>query len=360
MNRKLLTALCVLALLVTSGWYMVLRPRPALRIAAEFAFADGIFPGNRVAILGVPVGTVETVQPRGASVRVTMSLPEDIKVPRDAEAYIMSPAVISDRFVELGPAYTSGPEMRSGTTIPVSRTHAPIKWDQLTKSLDTLLTALGPQGANKQGGLGELVHSGAALADGNGPRIRETIASVAQASELLADGRGDLGAVVDNVDKLVQLLAEHRSTIDSLATATTSAVADFNSQQGQFGDTLTQMSAALSAINDLIRKHGNQITGDVGNLTRLTNNLVQHQQQLSEIVGTLPLAADNLGRTITPDERMRLRMDLTTNLSQFDTTAKLCQRFPLPLCSGAGAGIVNQVPIPPAAGNPLGATGGGR
>ncbi|MFD2395970.1 MlaD family protein [Prauserella oleivorans] len=82
---------------------MLLRPDPRLRIAADFPAADGIFAGSRVALLGVPVGHVEEVRPQGSTVRVTMSLPGESRVPRDAHAYIMSPAVVSDRFVELSP-----------------------------------------------------------------------------------------------------------------------------------------------------------------------------------------------------------------------------------------------------------------
>lgn len=366
------SALCVLAVVVGAGWYTVFRPRPVLRVSADFMFADGIFPGNRMMILGVPVGTVESVRPQGATVRITMALPPDTKIPRDAQAFIMSPAVISDRYVEFGPAYTGGAVLDDNAVIPVQRTHAPIKWDQLTQSLDSLVTALGPprasqqgtsqQGAGQQGGLGALVHSGAAMAAGTGPQIRDAITNVAQATDLLASGTGDVDAVLDNLDKLVQLLVQHKSTIDTLVQSTTQATTDLTAEQATLSDTISQLSTALTAINDLLRNHGNQLTGDVTQLASLSNVLVQHQQQLAETLDTMPLAMDNIDRTITPDQRMRLRLDFSTNLTQFDRTRQLCQRFTIPLCEGAG--LTNPIPFPPTLPDALGLNpamnGGGR
>ncbi|SFS74460.1 MCE family protein [Saccharopolyspora flava] len=354
----IVAAATLLAVLAATGWYTVLRPQQTLELSADFAFADGIFPGNRVAILGVPVGTVREVRPAGRAVRVTMDLPPGTEVPADAHAYIVSPAVISDRYVELGPAHTVGPTLGDGTTIPLSRTHSPIKWDELTASLDTLLKALGPQGA-APGGVGELMRVGADSLDGRGPAIREAISRVAQATEVLADGRGDVQAVLTNVDRLLQLLVERKSTLDSLTSSTSDLTADFTAQSDQISSTLTRLSSSLTQVDGLLREHGDRLTGDVAQLTRLSRTLADHQRQLAETLDVLPLGLDNLQRTLAPDERMRLRLNVSTNLRQFDTTAALCERLPLPLCDGPG--IVNPIPIPlPPLPLPTGTTGGGR
>lgn len=352
---KVVGVVCLLAVVATAGWYTVLRPQQTMAVSAEFAFADGIFPGNRVAILGVPVGTVRSVQPQGTAVRVTLDLPPGTEIPADAHAYIVSPAVISDRYVELGPAYTGGPKLADGASIPLQRTHSPIKWDELTSSLDTLLKALGPQGA-APGGVGELMRIGADSLGGQGTAIREAITNVTQATEVLADGSGDIRAVLANVDKLLALLVERKSTIDSLATSTTDLTSDFNDQGEEISSALTRLSSSLTQFNDLVRNHGDRLTGDVAQLTRLSQTLADHQQQLAETLDVLPLGLDNLQRTLAPDERMRLRLDVSTNLRQFDTTAALCEGLPLPLCDGPG--IVNPIPIPLPL--PSGTTGGGR
>lgn len=344
MTRQAVIVCCVLAVLVTGGWFTLLGPRPRLEVAADFTFADGIFPGSRVAILGVPVGRVESVEPRGATVRVRMSVPADTALPADAHAHIMSPAIISDRYVELGPAHTGGPRLADGALIPVERTHSPIRFDQLAASLDTLLAALGPT-AGDPGVLDRLLRSGADSLGGRGPQLRAAITELSRASEVLADGSGDLGPVLDDLDQLVQLLVQHQDTVDALAAATAQAGADFREQQAETGDALTRLSEVLVVVDDLVRRHGDQLGGDVEQLNRLAGTLASRQQELAEALDTMPLAMDNFTRAVTPDERLRLRLSVSSNLSQLDATARLCRALPLPLCTGAG--ITNPVPFPP-------------
>ncbi|GAA1194029.1 MCE family protein [Prauserella alba] len=343
MLARLVTIGLVVALVAATGWYVLLRPEPQLRISADFATADGIFPGSRVALLGVPVGRVERTQPRGDSVRVTMSLPGDTRLPERANAYIMNPAVISDRFVELSPAHTGGATLDDGAVIPVSRTHAPVTWDELTSSLDTILTTFGPDGEGR-GGLGELVSTAADSLGGNGREFRAALDKLAGATEVAAGSTGDLGAVLDNVDTLLSVLKNHRSTINELTTTVTTASKDFTTHQQAITRSIGRLSSALGTLNTLLRRHGNQLPGDVSRLTRLSTTLVSRKEQLAETLDTLPLALDNFDRAVSDDDRLRIRLNLSTNLRQFGTTAKLCERLPLPLCSGAG--IVNPVEFP--------------
>lgn len=342
--RRTIAALCVLALLLAAGWHTFLRPSPHRTLAADFATVDGIFPGSRVAILGVPVGTVESVRPRGTAVRVTMSLPADVRLPEQVNAYVMSPAIVSDRFIELGPAYTEGPQLADPAVIPVERTHAPIKWEELTGSLDELLTALGPRGLNRDGGLGALLRDAARMLGPNGDRFRAAITEIAQASEIVTGSSSDIGAVMDNVDTLVTLLVNNRAAIDSLITSLSGLTGEFNARQDTVADTIGKLSSTLGQVKALLDEHGGQLTGDLRQLAGLSATMVRHQGQLAETLDTLPLALQNFDRAIT-DERLRIRLDVSTNLSQLPTTAALCERFPIPLCSGAG--VVNPVPIPP-------------
>ncbi|PRX45415.1 phospholipid/cholesterol/gamma-HCH transport system substrate-binding protein [Prauserella shujinwangii] len=344
-RTRLIAAACVFALAAAAVWQVLLRPEPVLRVSADFATADGIFAGSRVAVLGVPVGTVESVRPRGGSVRVTMTLPGGTAVPADAGAYIMSPAVISDRFVELAPAHTGGPALADGAVIPVERTHAPVTWDELAASLDDLLVALGPRGANEGGGLGALVSEAADSLGGNGQRIRDAVGDVARATDVLAGSADDIGAVLDAVDQLTGILADHRSTVDSIAGTVTQAAGDFAAQRDAVARSVEQLSRALGTLGRLLREHGDRLTTDVSRLASLSTTLVAHQRDLAETLDTLPLALQNFGRAVTDDGRLRIRLDISTNLSQFPATARLCARLPLPLCDGAG--IVNPIPFPP-------------
>ena len=70
-------------------------------ISAQFSEAPGLYAGNHVDMLGIPVGSVTSIQPGPDYVLVKMSVRSDVKIPADAGAVIMAPTVVADRFVQL-------------------------------------------------------------------------------------------------------------------------------------------------------------------------------------------------------------------------------------------------------------------
>ncbi|NED81419.1 ABC transporter substrate-binding protein, partial [Streptomyces sp. SID11233] len=83
------------------------------------------------------------------------------KVPANARAVAVAPSVVADRYIQLTPAYTKGPRLRDGAELPLSRNRTPVEIDQLYDSLTELSKALGPEGANADGALSDLLDTGA-------------------------------------------------------------------------------------------------------------------------------------------------------------------------------------------------------
>lgn len=346
---RVATLFCVASLLV-AGAVVLLRPPPSMTITAEFSQASGIYPGSDVAVLGVPVGHVIAVEPEGPIVRVTMRLPRSTAVPRGAHAWIMSPAVVGDQYVELTPVYTGGAAMTDAAVIPVERAHAPVTWDKLIASVNTLLQALG-QG-HGHGSIGKALDTVAGLLDGNGAAFRQAILNVTQASGIVADQLPDVRTLLETFNKLIATLNNNASLVDSLTHSLSVAADELHAQRGSLRSTLSRLSAALADIKRLVDKHGDALTSSIHRLGELSAVLREHSGDLAEILDTLPLAAANVDRAVTPDGRMRLRLDISTNFQQFAATRKLCERFPIPLCSGIG--LANPIQFPPRLENPLG------
>ena len=116
-KQAVLRLLVVLATLVgLSGCTPVLGG--TMTVTALMADSAGLFVGNDVGVLGVPVGKVTSIKPEGTHVRVTMSIDSDQPVPADAGAVVVARSVATDRYVELTPVYHSGPRMKDGAVIP--------------------------------------------------------------------------------------------------------------------------------------------------------------------------------------------------------------------------------------------------
>ena len=82
-------------------------------ITAYFTTATAIYPGDEVRIAGVKVGTIDSIEPVGTQAKMTLHVDRGIRVPADAKAVIVAQNLVSARYVQLAPAYESGPTMRT-------------------------------------------------------------------------------------------------------------------------------------------------------------------------------------------------------------------------------------------------------
>ncbi len=219
-----------------------------------------------------------------------------------------------------------------------------------------LLAGLGPNGLNKTGSLGAALHSAATALQGNGGPFRTAVQNLTQASGVLVSDSTEVAGLVTSLNQLVQLLANHRSDITTLTTTVTGLAGDLNAERADISAALGQLATVLTQVAALVKAHGSALGADLTRLNQVTGTLVSHQQDLAEILDTLPLMSDNLGRAVGPDGRLRVRLDISTVLTQFDATRQLCEKLPVPLCSGAG--LVNPIPFPPNLSNPLEPSGG--
>jgi len=253
-----------------------------------------------VRVLGVPVGTVEAVVPDGTQVRVRMRLDRGIRVPASAAAVVVAPSVVSDRYVQLTPAYTGGAALAAGAVIPADHTATPVELDQLYASLDKLATALGPNSANANGALSDLLNTAAANLQGNGGDLGNTIQQLGSATRTLSGSADDLFATVDNLRQFTAMLtgndSQVRQATDQLATVSGFLAGD----KDALGAALNELATALGQVQGFIADNRNQLRSNVDALASITRILVNQRASLAEALDTAPLAATNLLNTYDP------------------------------------------------------------
>src|SRR6476469_6067441 len=185
-------ALLVVAAMGTAFWYYVSGRADQTHFSALFTESVGVYPGSDVRVLGVAVGTVDDVKPKGTVVEIDMHLDSGIAVTADTRAVIISPSLVSDRYVQLTGVYSSGPKLADGAVIPLARTATSVEIDELTNSVTQFTKALGPSGANRHGALADLLDVGAANLRGNGAALHRTLQRLGAAAGTFAHNRGDL------------------------------------------------------------------------------------------------------------------------------------------------------------------------
>ena len=180
LSYRVISVIVGLMVVAALGW-VVLRPAGGIALTAYFGEAVGVYEGSSVRILGVDVGEITEVVPEGDRVRVEMMIDDDIQIPEQASAAIVAPSLVSDRYVQFFPAYVNGPTMTDGTEVPMSRTATPVELDEIYSTLNDLNIALGPNGANADGALADLIDVGAENLDGNGAALNATLVNFSEA-----------------------------------------------------------------------------------------------------------------------------------------------------------------------------------
>jgi virulence factor Mce-like protein len=295
------TAFAAAFVLLVALGATVLRPAGQYRVTAYFTQTVGLYPGSGVSILGIDVGDITEITALGDRVRVEMLIDDDYDIPADAQAVVLAPSLVSDRYVQFSPTYDGGPTMEDGDEVPLDRTATPVELDQVYGALDELSTALGPSGANQNGALSDLVDVGAANLDGNGEALNRTLTGFSQAVETLATNRDDLFSSLDNLQTFTTALA----TIDA-------QVGQFNDNMAAVSDLLAGeredlaaavqlLSQALADVAGFIEDNTTLLSTNVNRLADVTLALVQQRSALAEVMDVAPAALGNLAHAYNPD-----------------------------------------------------------
>ncbi|MFI0468758.1 MULTISPECIES: MCE family protein [Saccharopolyspora] len=291
---RTLSIAVVVVLAVTTGVWWLFFGAAERKVTAYFHAAVGIYPGGDVRILGVPVGTVDEVVPQGQVVRVVMSVDRDVKVPADAGAVAVAPSVVSDRYVQLAPVYRGGPELADGAVIPKERTATPVELDQIYRSLNDITTALGPDGANADGALTDLLNTSAANLDGNGKALSETIRNLGEVGTTLSGNSDQLFATVDNVQRFTTMLAENDDQVRRFNTQMQQVSSLLAGEREDMSAALAELAVALGKVESFVRDNRGLVKSNVDQLNAVATVLVEQKEALSESLNNAPLALSNL------------------------------------------------------------------
>lgn len=288
---------CVLALVVTGGVWWTLKDAGRKHVTAYFPTAIGLYEGNSVRVLGVEIGEVTRVEPQGDRVQVDMTYDRSVPIPADARAIVVAPALVSDRYVQFTPATGSGALLDDGATIPMNRTAVPLEIDELSKSLHRVSSSLGPNGANADGSLSDLLTTLSENMHGNGAELNKTITKLSQAAGTLSGNSGDLFATVDNLAEVATTFAESDQQVREFERQLTDVSSYLADERDNLAATVRELGTTLRSVHDFIDDNRGRIKSNVDKLASVTKVLVDQRAALAETLDIAPLALGNLVNT---------------------------------------------------------------
>jgi virulence factor Mce-like protein len=298
----LVAAALVLAVAISAvGWSVIRDTVNTITVTAQFDSAAGLYEGNTVAVLGMPVGKVATITPKAGYVDVELTVDKDVQVPADVHAVTISNSILTDRQIELTPPYRGGATLQDHDTIGLNRTTTPVEFARVLDVLDKLSTSLRGDGTG-QGPVADLVNASAAIADGNGQDMKDALGELSDALRLSADHgavtRDQLTTIIRNLSSLSDAAARNDTTLrdfGSTIRALSQVLADEDLGSGTTGK---KMNEVISQLGEVLQTHRDDIKKIAVSGDTVLTTTVDHQRDLAEFLDLTPMTLDNLYNAI--------------------------------------------------------------
>ena len=358
-NVVIIGSLVVVLTLVGVGFGAQLyRKLTTTTVVAYFSEALALYPGDKVQIMGVRVGSIDKIDPAGDRMRVTLHYSNKYKVPANATASILNPSLVASRNIQLSPPYTGGPVLQDGAVIPIEHTQVPVEWDHLRDSLNGILRQLGPTEEEPKGPFGKLIDSAADNLADKGKQVNETLNSLSDALTALNEGRGDFVAITRSLAQFINALYQNDRQFSALNDNLAEFTDWFTKSDHGVADTVKHLDDVLGTVRKFVNDNRSVLARDVNNLTDVTTTILQPEPRdgLETALHVLPTYAGNFNNIYYPLHSSLVGLVRVPQLRESNAVHLQCDpgrqppglsglRRAVRAVPGAGAGR-NQVQLP--------------
>jgi phospholipid/cholesterol/gamma-HCH transport system substrate-binding protein len=269
------TVVVILGLIAAGVAWQVYKKLTTNTVVAYFPQTLALYAGDKVQIMGVRVGAIDSIEPAGDRMKVTFTYSSKYKVPANVTASVLNPSLVASRTIQLAPPYSGGPELENGAVIPIDRTQVPVEYDELRDSINRILTDLGPTKQQPKGPFGDVIESFADGLNGKGLEINQTLNSLSEALTTLNQGRGDFFGVVKSLALFVNALYKNDQQFVELNNDLAKFTNAFTNTDREVATALRDLNQLLTTTRGFLNENASVLTGDVNKLADVTNAILQ-------------------------------------------------------------------------------------
>ena len=273
-RNRVIVAVTVLAAVAVAGAIGVKLVLPkfndARAMCAEFTDAVGLYPGNKVQLLGIEVGSVTAVTNKPDYVQVDFSVSKDLELPADVGAVTYSQSIVTDRLVELTKPYTSGPKFTGSQCIKLESTKTPIGVSETLSAVDKLVNTLlgssdGKDPAHSPGAqaINDTLRVVSHSLEGTGPKLNQTLRDLVT---IIGDPHQlDSGAreLIDNGELLTSTLLANWGSVATLLVTLPGDLKMIEGLADGFGMSLHHLAHALPILVDALNRFAPRVYNNI-------------------------------------------------------------------------------------------------
>lgn len=291
----------VLVAVVVAGVYVVVG-HPLRKMNSYCALMPdsiGLYRGNQVAIRGVPVGSVKSIEPQGRGVRVDFTVDADYPLAADVSATTLSNTIVADRELAVLSAGTVKEKLKPDQCI--TKTLTP-------KSMTATLTALADLSSQTLGSdpahddaLSRGLHALNSATAGTGPQVNEIIHKLGTALDSPDAAIGNLAGAIDALSSLAASISTHWGDIKSMLVRLDSVLDQVNNELfSRTVEIIDGFQKVLPMLNDITTLFGDPIFQVLDATVPLARFAGAHVAELRDIIDMIPPITSAFTRVTDP------------------------------------------------------------
>ncbi len=261
----------VLTLVVAATYLLIgaLRVTPfasSYRVTVQLPESGGLLPNQDVALRGVRIGSVDSLQITDRGVNAVASITSQVRIPANAAVHVSALSPAGEQYINFEAESDAGPYLHDGSVIGLDRTSVPVSLAQLLGDADGLLAQVDPRKLElikkelslSKEGPGKL----AAIVDG-GTMLLSTLDSVLPETTsilrtsrvvltLAADKNAGLAATTVDLNRTLSGIARMRDGYRRLTAQTPQALSAIDSLFADNSETMVALLGSLATASQLL------------------------------------------------------------------------------------------------------------
>jgi hypothetical protein len=164
-----------------------------------------------------------------------------------------------------------------------------------------LATDLGPQTGVSGTSVSRLIDSAANAMNGNGDKLRQTIAQLSGAARVFAEGSGNIVDIIKNLQVFVAALRDSKDQIVLFQNHLASLTSVVNDSRSDLDGALTNLSVALGEVQRFVAGSRDETSEQIQRLGALTQIVQDHKLAFENVLHIAPNALANYANIWYPN-----------------------------------------------------------
>ncbi len=294
-------------------------------VTVQLPRAGGLYAGGNVTYRGVTVGRVQEVRLTNTGAEAVLQMNSDFHIPAtDLAAEVHSVSAVGEQYLALTPHGRTGPTLKNGDVIPVSRSSVPPDINSLVAAANRGLQAI------PHDNLKTVVDESYTAFGGLGPELSRLLNGT---TSLAIDARKNLDSLTTLIDESKPLLdsqTESSDAVQAWASNLANVTRQLQTNDAGVRGVLTKGAPAAEETRQLFDRLQPTLPIVLANLVSVGEVGVAYRADLEQLLVVLPAATSGGLATILPDRNIKssypglnLSFNLNLNLPPACTTGYL-------------------------------------